>query len=174
MIMGPRLRKIMLTFHVVVSVGWIGAVAAYLVLDATATTSDDIPTLRGAYVSMDLITQWAIIPLAYATLVTGLIMSLGTKWGLFRHYWVIISLVVTLFAMLILLVEDGTIKSLAETAVDPATTDDRLRALPGTLFHSVGGTVVLLVVLVLNVYKPRGLTAYGWRKQQQERGVAQP
>ena len=36
--------------------------------------------------------------LAYATLVTGLLMSLGTKWGLFRHDWVIISLVLTVVA----------------------------------------------------------------------------
>jgi hypothetical protein len=42
-------------------------------------------------------------------------------------------------------------------------------ALPGTLPHSVGGLVVLGVVLVLNVYKPQGVTPYGWRKQQEER-----
>ena len=107
--------------------------------------------------------------LAYATLVTGLLMSLGTKWGLFRHHWVIISLVLTVFALVILLVETRTIASLAAAATDPTTTDDQLRALPGTLLHSIGGTVVLLVVLVLNVVKPRGLTRYGWRKQQEER-----
>jgi hypothetical protein len=116
---------------------------------------------------MDLVTEWAIVPLAYATLVTGLIMSLGTKWGLFRHYWVIISLVLTVFALVILLIETRTIGSLAAAATDPNITDDQLRALPGTLFHSIGGTIVLLAVLVLNMVKPRGLTPYGWRKQQE-------
>jgi hypothetical protein len=37
------------------------------------------------------------------------------------------------------------------------------------LLHSIGGTIVLLVILVLNLYKPRGMTPYGWRKQQKER-----
>jgi len=34
--------------------------------------------------------------------------------------------------------------------------------------HSVGGTVVLLVVTTLNIAKPRGLTRYGWRRQKAE------
>lgn len=172
--MGPGLRKVALTIHVIVSVGWVGAVLAYLALDVTVTTSQDLQTLRASYISMDLVTRLAIVPLAYATLATGLVMSLGTKWGLFRHYWVIISLVVTIFALLILLGEAQTIASLAETARDPATSDDRIRALPGTLLHSVGGTVFLLVILVLNIYKPRGLTAYGWRKQQEQLAATKP
>lgn len=172
--MPPRLRKVALTVHIIVSVGWIGAVAAYLVLDVTVSASEDVPTLRAAYIAMDLVTQWSILPLAYATLVTSLIVSLGTKWGLFRHYWVIISLVLTVFALVILVSEARTISSLAEAAADPATSDERLRSLPGTLLHSVGGTVVLLVVLVLNVYKPRGMTAYGWRKQQEQRTQSPP
>ena len=46
---------------------------------------------------------------------------------------------------------------------------DDLRELGSTLIHSVGGTAVLLVILVLNVYKPQGMTRYGCRKQQEER-----
>lgn len=101
--------------------------------------------------------------------VTGLVMSLGTTWGLFRHYWVLISLVLTVIATAVLLVETRTISSLGEMAADPTTSAEHLRAMPSTLVHSVGGTVVLLVVLVLNMYKPQGLTRYGWRKLQAER-----
>jgi hypothetical protein len=56
---------------------------------------------------------------------------------------------------------------LADRAADPTTSSDDLRTLGSTLVHSDGGTVVLLVILVLNVYKPRGMTRYGWRKQQE-------
>jgi hypothetical protein len=119
---------------------------------------------------MDVVALWAIVPLACAALVTGLIMSLGTKWGLFRHYWVVISFVLTIIATVVLLSETQTIASLADAAADPATSDERLRALPSTLPHSVGGMVVLLLILVLNVYKPPGLTRYGWRKQRGQRG----
>jgi hypothetical protein len=101
-------------------------------------------------------------------------MSLGTKWGLLRHYWVLISLLLTIIATVVLLMETQTISYFADTAADPATSSDDLRALGSTLVHSVGGTVVLLVILMLNVYKPRGMTRYGWRKQQEERKVSQP
>jgi hypothetical protein len=131
--------------------------------------------LRACYLAMEVIAWYVIVPLALASLLSGLIMSVGTKWGLLRHYWVLISLLLTIFATVVLLVETQTISYFADRAADPTTSDDDLRALGNTLVHSVGGAVVLFVILVLNVYKPRGMTRYGWRKQQQEqRKVLEP
>ena len=96
-------------------------------------------------------------------------MSLGTKWGLFRHWWVLISLVLTIVATVVLLSEAGLVTRIAAMAADRTMSDAVLLAFPPTLLHSVGGLVVLLVVQVLNVYKPQGVTPYGWRKQQEER-----
>ena len=174
MIMTPRLRKFALAAHIALSVGWIGAVASYMALDVAAATSRDAQTLRAAYLAMELIAWYVIVPLALASLLTGLAMSVGTKWGLFRHYWVLISLLLTIVATVVLLMETQTISYFAETAADPTTSGEDLRALGSTLVHSAGGTVVLVAILVLNVYKPRGMTRYGWRKQQQERRVSQP
>lgn len=170
----PRLRKFALAGHIAFSVGWIGAVAGYIALDVTAATSQDIRTLHACYLAMGLIAQYVIVPLALAALLTGLVMSLGTRWGLFRNYWVLISLLLTVAATVVLLVETQTIGYFADVAADPTASGDDLRALGSTLVHSVGGTVVLLVILVLNVYKPRGMTRYGWRKQQERRVVSQP
>jgi hypothetical protein len=173
--MSPGLRKFALAAHLTVSIGWVGAVAAYLALDLTAATSQDARALRAAYLSMEPIARFVIVPLAVTSLLTGLVMSLGTKWGLFRHYWVLISLVLTVAATAVLLVEIRTIISLGDMAADPTTSAQNLRAMPSTLVHSVGGAVVLLVVLVLNTYKPQGLTRYGWRKLQEEpTGRGQP
>ena len=169
MIMAPRLRKFALAAHIALSVGWIGAVAGYIALDVAAATGQDARTLRSVYLAMELIAWYVIVPLALASLLTGLVMSLGTKWGLFRHYWVLISFLLTLIATVVLLVETQTISYFADIAADPSTSSDDLRALGSTLVHSVGGTVVLLVILVLNVYKPRGMTRYGWRKQDEQR-----
>ena len=174
MIMAPRLRKFALAVHITSSVGWIGAVAGYIALDVAAAVGQDAQALRAAYIGMELIAWYVIVPLALASLSTGLVMSLGTKWGLFRHYWVLISLLLTMLATVILLVETQTISYLADVAADPATSSEDLRALGNTLVHSVGGTVVLLVILVLNVYKPRGMTRYGWRKQDEQRTASQP
>jgi hypothetical protein len=43
-------------------------------------------------------------------------------------------------------------------------------AASGDLFHPSVGLVILLAITALNVYKPRGVTPYGWRKLQEERG----
>ncbi|MEX0625281.1 MAG: DUF2269 domain-containing protein [Chloroflexota bacterium] len=170
--MGPGLRKLALATHLSFSVGWIGAVAAYLTLDVTVATVDDVQILRAAWVAMGLVVTWAIVPLAIASLVTGFVMALGTKWGLFRHWWVAISLLLTLAATLVLLQEAGVIAHAAAMAAEPTTSDAELRNLPSTLPHSGGGLTVLLVIQVMNVYKPQALTPYGWRKQEEERLAA--
>lgn len=171
--MTPALRRLALTVHLVVSIGWIGAVAAYTALDVSTVTGQDVLGLRAAYLAMESIALYVIVPLAFASVGTGLVMALGTKWGLLRHYWVLISLLLTVFATAVLLAETQTIGRLADIAADQATSAEDLRALPSTLVHSVGGTVVLLVILVLNVYKPQGMTRYGQRRRhEQDRGAA--
>ena len=184
MIMTPRLRKFALTLHLTFSVGWVGAVVAYLALVVAAMTSQDAQTLRAAWIAMALTGRFAIVPLALAALLTGLVMSLGTKWGLFQHYWVLISLVLTIVATAVLLQHMQTVSFFAGIAAETDSADDfdelsrvvgRLRGgLRGELLHAGVGLLVLLVIQVLNMYKPRGLTPYGWRKQHEQRRVAQP
>ena len=170
--MGGALRKLALTVHLLSSVGWIGAVIAYLALGVSAVTSVDAEKVRGAWIAMELTGWYVIVPLAVAALLTGLVISLGTSWGLFRHYWVVISLALTTLSTVILLLHMPTVSALAEAA--RMADIDHLRTLGGDLFHAGGGLLVLLVVMVLNVYKPRGLTPYGWRKQLEQRTQSQP
>jgi hypothetical protein len=169
MTLAPGLRKFVLAVHLTASLGWIGAVLAYLALGVSSVTSHDALTLRGAWVAMELTGWYVIVPLALAALLTGLVISLGTTWGLFRHYWVLISLALTTFATVILLLHMPTV-SLRAAAAREADGADVAR-LGGDLLHPGLGLLVLLVIMALNVYKPRGLTRYGWRKQHEERGL---
>jgi uncharacterized membrane protein len=170
--MTPSLRKFALTVHLTVSVGWIGAVIAYLALGVSAVTSEDPQLVRAAWIAME-VTGWnVIVPLALAALLTGVVMSLGTPWGLFRHYWVLISLGLTVFSTVILLLHMPTVSALADMA--QSADEAELARLGGDLLHPGVGLVVLLVITGLNVYKPRGLTPYGWRKQQQRRTALVP
>ncbi len=171
--MAPGLRKFALAVHLTLSVGWVGALAAYMALDVMGATSQEPQTLRAVYVAMEIVARSVIVPLAFASLATGLVMSLGTKWGLFRHYWVLFSLVMTTSATVVLVLEMQTVRGLADIAANTTTTAEYLRALPSTLGHSVGGTIVLGLVLVLNIYKPRGMTRYGQRKQHEHRAARQ-
>jgi hypothetical protein len=101
--MTPGLRKLVLTLHITFSIGWIGAVAGFLALAITGVTSQDAQMVRAAYPAMKLIARFVIVPLAFASLLSGLIQSLGTPWGLFRHYWVLGKLLLTTFATIVLL-----------------------------------------------------------------------
>lgn len=166
MTMSPGLRKFGLTVHVTSSVGWLGAIAAYLALNAVALTSQNDQSVRAAYLMMEAVAWFAIVPLALASLVTGIVQSLGTAWGLFRHYWVLLSLLLTVLATSVLLLHMPDVSRMADLAADP-TVD--VSGLGGDLTHSVGGLLVLLAPLVLNIYKPRGMTRYGQRKQRDHR-----
>ncbi|MBA3871477.1 MAG: DUF2269 domain-containing protein [Anaerolineae bacterium] len=172
--MTPRIRKLALTTHITTSVGWIGAVVAYLALVIAAMTNSDVQILRAVWIAMKLIGWYALIPLSLVSLLTGLIMSLGTKWGLFRHYWVLFSLVLTTFATVILIQHMQTVNSLAAIAAEMNVDNvGGLReGLGGELFHAGVGLLLLIAVQVMNVYKPRGMTAYGWRQQQSERNLS--
>ena len=167
MTMTPRLRKFALSAHLTFSVGWIGAVIAYLALVVAAMTSQDSRTLPAVWIAMELIGWYVIVPLALAALLSGLVMALGTPWGLFRHYWVLLSLVLTILATVVLLVHMPDVSSLADIA--QKAEGARLDGLGGDLFHPGVGLVVLLVIQVLNVYKPRGMTPYGQRKLREQR-----
>jgi hypothetical protein len=170
MMMKPGLRKFALTVHVSSSVGWLGSVVAYLTLVVTTLTSQDAQTVRAAWIAMELTGWFAIVPLALASLLTGLVMSLGTPWGLFRHYWVLFKFLLTILATIILILNMKTVSLLAGVAAKMDNAD--LGGLPGQLLHPAGGLVVLLVIMILSVYKPRGITPYGWRKQQEQRKVS--
>jgi hypothetical protein len=165
--MTPRVRKFALAVHLTFSIGWIGAVVAYLALGVAAVTSQDVQTVRAAWTAMELTGWYVIVPLALASLLTGLVMALGTKWGLFRHYWVLISFVLTVFATAVLLLHMPTVSAMANHAQEAEGAV--LDGLGGDLFHPGVGLAVLLVIQVLNVYKPPGMTRYGWRKQQEQR-----
>jgi hypothetical protein len=165
MTMKARVRKIALSVHLTFAVGWIGALLMYLALGVAAEFGGDADTVRAAWTAMELTGWYVIVPLALASLLTGLVMALGTQWGLFRHYWVLVSFALTLFAVVVLLLHMPTVSSTAKVAKEAEGAT--LEALGGDLLHPGIGLVVLIVVQTLNVFKPRGLTRYGWRKQQQ-------
>ena len=159
----PGARKLLLSLHLAVSVGWIGAVVVYLALGLSAVSSGDPFTMRAAWSAMEVAGWYVCVPLAGTSVLTGVAIALGSKWGLFRHYWVLISFLLTVFCAAILLLHMPTVSSTADLA---QTLDgSALEALGGDLLHPAVGLVVLLVVHVLNVYKPAGLTRYGWRRQ---------
>ncbi len=157
----PAGRRVALTAHVTSSLGWFGAVVAFLVLAVAGRRSGDDATVRAAYVGMDLTARYAIVPLAVAALLTGLVSSLGSPWGLLRHYWVITKLVLVVVATAVLLLQLPPIAALAAQATAGAGLDAGARL--SAILHAAGGLAVLLGATVLAVWKPRGTTRYAHR-----------
>lgn len=169
MIMPPRLRKFALTAHVTSSVGWLGAVLVFLAIAIVGLTSQDAQTVRGAYLVMEPAAWSVLVPLAFASLLTGIVQGLGTTWGLFRHYWVLFKFLITVFATIVLLIYMETFSAMARVAADPTVDLDLVRNASPAL-HAVLALLVLLVATVLAVSKPRGMTPYGRRKQREAVG----
>src|SRR5688500_9826760 len=161
-LMIPPVRKFALTAHVTASVGWLGSVAAFLVLAIAGLRSADAETIRAAYLAMNLLGWFIIVPLCFASLATGLIQALGTPWGLLRHYWVIIKLLITLLSTIILLVHMRPITHMAEVAAETMLASTDMRRLRIQLAVDAAAAVIaLLVATTLSIYKPRGVTRYG-------------
>jgi hypothetical protein len=171
--MTPALRKLAVTVHISFSIGWLGATAAFLVLSIAGLTSHSADVVRGTYISLDLIGRFAILPLCFAGLATGLIQALGTPWGLFRYYWVVIKFGLTTVATMLLLQHYFGAVAAAAQRVSGAPGEELfspdLSPLKVELVRAPALAIVLLLfIATLGVYKPWGLTACGRRRLQEQ------
>jgi hypothetical protein len=156
-------RKIALSAHVTSSVGWFGAVIAFLALALIGLRGNggDGAT-RSAYIAMEAIGWLVVVPFSLASLATGLIQSLGTQWGVFRHYWVLAKLLITVGASLLLILHMQVVSTVAEAASSGSLSVDHLRDPRMQLVADAGAaSVVLLIAIVLSVFKPQGRTSFG-------------
>ena len=168
MTMPPDLRKFALTAHVIASVSWAGAVAAFLALATAGLVSLDAQLVRASYLAMDLTYRAVVIPLGLASLATGLVSSLVTEWGLLRHYWVLAKLLLTIPASILMLVHIEPVRHMAGVAAATMLPSAELSRLQMQLIVYAGAALlVLLAATVLSTYKPRGRTGYGTPKLEQ-------
>lgn len=159
--MTNRVSKAMLTTHITFSVGWIGTVAAFLALSIIGLVGND-ELVRSCYVAMEVIAWFVIIPFCLASFLSGLIQALGTHWGLFKHWWIFVKLVLTLVATLILLLHMQPISYLGEVASQQSLALDELRNLRVRIVADAGAAILVLVAITtVSVYKPWGKIQFG-------------
>ncbi|MER5260951.1 hypothetical protein ABTZ99_02555 [Actinosynnema sp. NPDC002837] len=143
----PKAGKTWLLLHVVTSVGWLGVTIGMLVL---ALAAFDAPQL---YQAMELLGDLVVLPLALGALVTGVVLSLGTKWGLVRHRWVLVKFVLTVVAVI------ATTFSLRSGLHEAA---DGVVAAGGDVLAAACVSLALYTFnTVLSVFKPWGRTRWG-------------
>ena len=81
-------RRAVLTAHIIASVGLLGDVAALLATTIRAATTDDPELAASCYELMSMFSMVFGIPLSFASLLTGLLLGYGSKWGILRYRWV--------------------------------------------------------------------------------------
>ncbi|GAA3494765.1 membrane protein [Streptomyces prasinosporus] len=81
-------RRALLAVHVVASASWLGLTLGLLALGVTANTSASAAAVEASVRTMKLFADLLLLPVAFLTLLSGLVLSLGTPWGLARHRWV--------------------------------------------------------------------------------------
>ncbi|MEV4944493.1 DUF2269 domain-containing protein [Streptomyces sp. NPDC053755] len=145
-------RRALLVLHIAVSVSWLGLSVGLLALGITAYTTGDHSLTHAAYRSMDVFGDWLLAPVALSTLVSGLVLSLGTPWGLARHRWIWIKFWMTLVTAA------ATVFALRpeiDHAAAVGTPDISLVAAPTV------STAAYLFMTTISVLKPFGPTRRG-------------
>lgn len=151
-------RRASLVVHVAVSASWLGLTLGLLALAVTATTTRSAVTAEASVRAMRLFADRLLLPLAFLTLLSGVLLSVGTSWGLARHRWVLTKFWLTLVttAATAFALSPGVNSSLAGlTAGGPPPGPGDL--LPGPVV-SLGAYVFMTAISVL---KPWGLTRRG-------------
>lgn len=158
--MSRRFRKAVLVAHVAVSVGWLGAASLMAMLGVLAARSS-VETRPAVYEMLHMLDLAAMIPFSLGAVGTGLVLSIGTTWGLLRFYWVVAKMIVTLAIMLFAALHVSRMAVLAGVLISRDTHTDltavNLQIHVGALLV----TAALLFNTALSIVKPWGRTPLG-------------
>lgn len=155
-------RRVLLTLHVITSVGWLGLSLANISLAITVNTTSDPQIQHSIYRVLEIIGNTVILPVSITAFITGVLVSVGTQWGLLRHRWVLVKFGLTLLT--VLLTFFSMVPGLREaSAVVDATAPGELAQLDGSglLYAAFVSTSIYTINVVLSVFKPWGRTRWG-------------
>jgi hypothetical protein len=156
--MSRNLSRFILTSHVAFSIGWLGAVAVFLVFAVVGLTTTELSSARSAYWAMELSAWFIILPFSLVALLTGILQASGTKWGLFKHYWIFVKLIATVVITLLLLLHLGPIETMANLVTGEEFSLDRETGLRLQLIlDAAAALLVLFIITAISIYKPWGM-----------------
>jgi hypothetical protein len=159
--MERRVRQVWMVLHIISSVGWVGTILAAIALSATSLTTDDPNQIAALYSGMEVLANWFFLPGTLLLVVTGVVLGLGTKWGLFRWWWVTIKLIV---GLVLFIAGAFNMRFAVYNAADKA---GELRPLESSVDVSLFGMLCVMATLgifaaLLSVLKPWG--RINWRR----------
>jgi uncharacterized membrane protein len=156
-----RLRKTVLLIHIMAGGTWFGLDVAMAVLVFTAIGTDEPATCAHALQSLAFITVWPMFTAAMASLITGLVLGLGSRYGLVRYWWVMIKLVLNLTLAALIFSLCGEISEIAAIGRQLADGQPTGWDFTDMLFPPIVSPTALTVAFILSVFKPWGLIRKG-------------
>ncbi|MFJ4466843.1 DUF2269 domain-containing protein [Streptomyces sp. NPDC089424] len=153
-------RRVLLVTHVVASASWLGLTLGLLALGLTAATSGSAETVEASVRAMKLFADWLLLPLAFLTLGGGLLLSLGTQWGLARHRWVYTKFWLTLATTT---ATAFALRPGVNAAVASVTAGEGLPDAGDVLMGPVVSLSAYVFMTVISILKPWGPTRRGRR-----------
>ncbi|MFF6949405.1 DUF2269 domain-containing protein [Streptomyces iakyrus] len=161
--LGRPARRAALVVHVIASACWLGLTLGLLALGITAATYGSAGTVEASVRAMQLFADWLLLPVAFLTLLSGLLLSLGTVWGLARYRWVYTKFWLTLATT------TATVFALrpgVNSAVTAVAAGGPLPDAGDVLFGPVVSLSAYVFMTVISVLKPWGKTRRGRRRSQ--------
>jgi hypothetical protein len=157
--LSPAWRKGVMVLHAVSGISWMGVDIAILILLLTARTSDDVTVVVSGFNAIRMIVPIAVPPLSLSILITGVILGLGSSWGLIRYWWVLVklclSLIMTVLVFVSLVPGVNQIALLDITTVSADTVRASLGDIPTQLMYPpMVSFLMLATATVLSIYKP--------------------
>lgn len=147
-LMPRKVYRVALVTHIALAVGWLGIDLALLALALAGSTTDDPETLRACYLAMRVLGNVAIIPISLLAILSGLVLALGSRWGLLRHYWVMAKLgLATVAALLSIFALRGRIGEAAD-----AVAGVPVGSLTSDAVGSVGTTLIIAPIVAATIY----------------------
>jgi hypothetical protein len=149
--LSPRWRKALLTVHVVTAVGWLGIDLVQLTLGLAGLTGSDPAVV---YPALGLIGTVLFVPASFLVWLVGILNSVLTPWGLLKHWWVAVKLVLTtvMLGLVVFALRPSLVAALELGAALP----DRERL--DLVIAPMVSSTLLVAATVLSTYKPWGRT----------------
>src|SRR5688500_17944982 len=86
-------RKAVLLVHVLSAAAWLGIDLALGILVVVALSTEDSGTSGVAIQAVDLFAIWPMFGASVVCMISGVVLGLGSKYGLVRYWWVATKLV---------------------------------------------------------------------------------
>jgi uncharacterized membrane protein len=155
--LGTGPRRAVLIVHIAAAGPWLGIDVVMAVFVATALFTDDVAVRASSFQALEMFAFWPLLVSGLVCLVSGIVLGLGTRWGVVRYWWVAVKLALNvLLTVLVIVALRPGLRDAAERAGRWFAGEPVALAVGDLVFPPIVSSTALLIAITLSVVKPRG------------------